>query len=66
MSYVTCEPCLRRKLTNSPFSGIGERATKLLELIYSDIYRPISTHVIDGYSDFITFTIISQDMDMCT
>ncbi|CAL9078857.1 unnamed protein product, partial [Musa textilis] len=30
-SYATYEPCLRGKMTNSPFSRTGERATKLLE-----------------------------------
>ena len=48
--YTTYKSCLRGKLTNSPFSGTGERATKLLELIYSDICGPISTHAIGGYS----------------
>ena len=56
VSYATCEPCLRGKLTNSPFSGTGERATELLELIHSDVCRLMSTHAIGGYSYFITFT----------
>ena len=55
-SYVTCEPCLHKKLTNSPFSGTGEKATKLLELIHSNVCGPMSTHAIRGYSYFITFT----------
>ena len=55
-SYATCEPCLRGKLTNSLFSEIGERATELLELIHCDVYGPMSTHAIGGYSYFITFT----------
>ena len=55
-SYATCEPCLRGKLTNSLFSGTGERATQLLELIHSDVCGPMSTHAIGGYSYFITFT----------
>ena len=55
-SYTTYEPYLYGKLTNSPFSGIGERATELLELIYSDVYGPMSTRAIGGYSYFITFT----------
>ena len=56
VSYATCEPCIRGKLTNSPFSGTGERATELLELIHSDVCGPMSTHAIGGYSYFITFT----------
>ena len=55
-SYVTCEPYLRGKLTNSPFSEIGERAIELLELIHSDICSLMLTHVTGGYSYFITFT----------
>ena len=55
-SYATYEPYLRGKLTSSPFSEIGERATRLLELIHSDVCSPISTQVIGGYSYFITFT----------
>ena len=54
-SYTTCEPYLRRKLSNSPFSGIGERATELLQLIHSDVCGPMSTHDIGGYSYFIIF-----------
>ena len=55
-SYATCEPCLHEKMTNSPFSGTGERATELLELIHSDVCGSMSTHAIGGYSNFITFT----------
>lgn len=55
VSYAIYEPCIRGKLTNSPFSGTGERATELLELIHSDVCGPMSTHAIGGYS-FITFT----------
>ncbi|WP_369009447.1 GAG-pre-integrase domain-containing protein, partial [Bacillus sp. GbtcB13] len=40
-SYISCEPCLRGKLTNSLFSGTGERATKMLELIHSDVCGPM-------------------------
>ena len=45
-SYVIYEPCFRGKLTNSPVSGTGERVIELLELIHSDICRPMSTLVI--------------------
>ena len=65
-SYTTCKTCLRGKLTNSPFSGIGERGTKLLELIHSNGYGTMSIHVIGGYSYFITLLMISQSMDICT
>lgn len=55
-SYVTYELYLHGKITNSPFSRIGERATKFLELIHSDVYGPMLTHATGGYSYFITFT----------
>lgn len=55
-SYATYEPCLRGKLTNSLFSGTGERATELLKLMHSDVCGPMLTHAIGGYSYFITFT----------
>ena len=29
-SFATCESCLADKMTNSPFSGTGERAIELL------------------------------------
>ena len=55
-SSTTCEPYLRGKLTSSLFSRTRERATELLELIRSDVYGPMSTHVIGGYLNVITFT----------
>ncbi|CAL9135453.1 unnamed protein product [Musa textilis] len=54
-SYATCELCLRGKITNSLFSRTGERATELLELIYSNVCGPMLTHAIGGYSYFIIF-----------
>ena len=42
-------------MTNSPFSGIGERAIELLELKHSDVCGPMSTNAIGGHSYFITF-----------
>ncbi len=55
-SYATCESCLQGKMTNSPFSGTGERASELLELIHTDVCGPMSTHARGGYSYFNTFT----------
>ena len=43
-------------MTNSPFSGIGERAAELLELIHIDVCDPMSTQARGGFSYFITFT----------
>ena len=43
-SFTTCESCLASKMTKSPFTGHGERASELLELIHSDACRPMSTN----------------------
>ena len=32
--FTTCESCLTSKMTKSPFTGHGERANELLELIH--------------------------------
>ena len=55
-SFETYESYLISKMTNSPFSGIGERATELLKLIHTDVCGPMSTHVRGGFSYFIIFT----------
>jgi hypothetical protein len=55
-TYPTCEPCLKGKMTKSPFTGIGERAKELLELVQTDICGAMSTTAKGGYSYFITFT----------
>ncbi|KAM2101643.1 hypothetical protein ACFX1T_000002 [Malus domestica] len=39
----TCEPCLLGKMTKSPFTGKGERATEILGLIHTDVCGPMST-----------------------
>ena len=36
-SFDTCEPCLMRKMTKTPFSGTMERATDFLEIIHIDV-----------------------------
>ena len=53
-SYETCESCLSRKMTKSPFTGKGERAIALLEVIHSDVYGPMNTHARGGFSYFVT------------
>ena len=37
-SLDTCEPCLMGKMTRTPFSGIVERASDLLEIIHTDVW----------------------------
>nr|AAR96000.1 polyprotein-like protein [Musa acuminata] len=38
-SYATCEPYLHEKMSNSPFSGIGERAIELYGHVYLMKYK---------------------------
>ena len=44
------------KLPKSPFSGIGERAKGVLELIHSDVCGPMPVQARSGSFYFITFT----------
>jgi hypothetical protein len=55
-SFDTCEPYLMGKMIKIPFSGIMERATDLLEIIHTDMCRPISISTRGGYRYFLTFT----------
>lgn len=38
---LTCEICLRGKMTRTPFPKESERETELLEIIHSDLCGPI-------------------------
>ncbi|KAL4282170.1 hypothetical protein GQ457_03G015050 [Hibiscus cannabinus] len=51
-----CASCLLGKMTKTPFSGKGERASDLLGLIHSDVCGPMNTQTRGGYQYFITFT----------
>ena len=44
------------KLPKSPFSGIGERAEGILELVYSDVCGPMHVQARSGSFYFINFT----------
>ena len=55
-SFETCESCLLGKMTKTPFTGKGERASDLLGLIHTDVCGPMSIHARGGFSYFITFT----------
>ena len=55
-SYETCEACLLGKMTKTPFTGFPERAVELLELIHTDVCRPMSSTARGGLQYFITFT----------
>jgi len=55
-SYKTCESCLLGKVTKAPFTCFLERASDLLELIYTDVCGPMSTTARGGFQYFIPFT----------
>ena len=55
-SFATFESCIMGKLPKSPFSGIGERAKGILELIHSDVCGPMPVQAKSGSFYFITFT----------
>ena len=44
------------KMTKTPFSGIMERATDLLEIIHTDVCGPMNIEARGGYRYFLTFT----------
>ena len=54
-SLSTYESCLLCKMTKSPFTEKGERATELLRLVHTDVCGSISTSARGGYFYFITF-----------
>ena len=43
-------------MTKTPFSGMMERATDLLEIIHTDVCGPMSVALRDGYRYVLTFT----------
>ncbi|KAG6442871.1 hypothetical protein O3G_MSEX002584 [Manduca sexta] len=45
---ITCIPCLQAKQTRLPFKHEGYRASKLLELIHSDVCGPMENQSIGG------------------
>ena len=55
-SFDACEPCLFGKMTKTPFFGTMERATDLLEIIHTDVCRPMSMKARGKYHYFLTFT----------
>ena len=63
-SFETCESCLLGKMTKSPFAKSCERASKLLELIHSDVCGPMSTTAKGGYQYFVTLPTTWVDMDI--
>ena len=55
-SFDACEPCLLGKMTKTPFFGTIERATNLLEIIHTDVCRPMSIKARGRSRYFLTFT----------
>ena len=55
-SLDACEPCLVEKMTKTPFFGTMERATNLLEIIYTDVCGPMSVEAPSKYHYILTFT----------
>ena len=55
-SLSICESCLLDEMTKSPFKRKSERANNVLDLIHTDIYRPMNISIRGGYYYFITFT----------
>ena len=55
-SFDACEPCRMGKMTKTPFFRTMERATDLLEIIHTDVCRPMSMKARGKYRYFLTFT----------
>ena len=55
-SLDACEPCLMGKMTKTPFSGIMERATDLLEIIHTDVCGPMNIEARGRYHYLLIFT----------
>jgi len=55
-SYETCRSCFLGKMTKTPFTGQGERASDFLNLIHTDVCGPLNTPDRGGFHYFITFT----------
>ena len=54
-SLSTYESCLLGKMTKSPFTEKGKRASEVLELIHTDVCGPMNICAKYGYVYFKTF-----------
>ena len=54
----TCEPCLKGKMTKTPFSSMMEQTCDLLEMIHSDVCSPMSIEAHVGVFIFLPSLII--------
>ena len=50
-----CESCLEGKMTRRAFTSKGYRAKEQLELVHSDLCRPMTIQARGGFEYFITF-----------
>ena len=51
-----CESCIACKHHRIPFSkGLASRASKTLELVHTDLCRPMQKDSIEGFNYFVTF-----------
>ncbi|KAI3815888.1 hypothetical protein L1987_15571 [Smallanthus sonchifolius] len=55
-SFDDCESCLSDKLTEAPFTGVGQRAKDLLGLVRTDVRGQFRTMSRSGERYFVTFT----------
>nr|QHA33696.1 Gag-Pol polyprotein [Atrato Retro-like virus] len=51
-----CEQCAVGKLTRTPFSNVGTRASEVLELVHSDICGPMEVTSLGGARYYLSFT----------
>lgn len=54
-SDMKCIVCAQGKQSRSPFNDIGHRATKILEIVHSDICGPFSVNSLGGCRYFLSF-----------
>nr|GEU73779.1 hypothetical protein [Tanacetum cinerariifolium] len=59
-----CESCLLGRMTKSPFTRTCEKAEGLLDLVHTDVCGPFRSAIKDGKRYYVTFMMISIDMDM--
>lgn len=52
---MLCENCILGKMTRQPFHNKGQRASKPLELVHSDVCGPINSPTWDNYKYYVTF-----------
>ena len=48
-SFETCKSCLLGKMTKTPFTSQGERASELLALVHTDVCGPMSSVARGGF-----------------